>query len=205
MEVNHAGNAYSQLLKTNKIGEGNKRNEYYKESKEQSPAAAKASVAIGDSSNVIYDRSNDKIEHNYIQEIEKNNKFSDEATVKNQRLKSMVEKLVKRQGLAYDTAKNIADSSDEILIPVDEDVRMEAENDISEKGYFGINQTSERIISFAKAISHGKSSKIDFIKSYAMQGFEEAAKHWNGNLPVICRETYNAVDRKFNDWSNTVQ
>ena len=38
---------------------------------------------------------------------------------------------------------------------MDEKTRLQAQKDIAEDGYWGVEQTSERLVSFAKALSGG--------------------------------------------------
>ncbi len=72
----------------------------------------------------------------------------------------------------------------------------------SEDGYYGVKQTSARIVDFAKAISGGDTSKAEMLREAAQKGFEQAAELWGGmeNAPQITKDTYDAVMKGFDEW-----
>ncbi len=72
----------------------------------------------------------------------------------------------------------------------------------SEDGYYGVKQTSARIVDFAKAISGGDTSKAEMLREAAKKGFESAAELWGGmdKAPQITKDTYAAVMKGFDDW-----
>ncbi len=87
---------------------------------------------------------------------------------------------------------------------IDEAARKKAEEAISEDGYWGVKQTSQRIVDFAKALSGGDSSKADQLLDAFKKGYKEATKTWGKELPSICSETYDAVVKGFDDWKQGV-
>ena len=80
----------------------------------------------------------------------------------------------------------------------------QAKKDIAEDGYWGVEQTSDRIVEFAKALSGGDPAKADELFDAFIKGFQEATKTWGRELPDISKRTYEAVEQKFNDWKNSV-
>ncbi|MBR6223933.1 MAG: hypothetical protein IKQ71_10920 [Lachnospiraceae bacterium] len=76
----------------------------------------------------------------------------------------------------------------------------QAKEDVSEDGYWGVKQTSERILDFAKALSGGDSSKIDTLTDAIKKGFKDAEKLWGGELPEISGKTYDAIMQGIEDW-----
>ena len=78
--------------------------------------------------------------------------------------------------------------------------REEAAELVSEDGYFGVEQTSERIFQFAVNISGNDPSRIDAIKEGVMHGFDEALKAFGGELPEISYRTLDAVMQKLDNW-----
>ena len=84
----------------------------------------------------------------------------------------------------------------------DEETVEKAKEDISEDGYWGVNQTSDRIVDFAIALSGGDSSKADELLEAFKKGYEQATGTWGKELPDISKETYAAVEDKFNQWKN---
>ena len=80
---------------------------------------------------------------------------------------------------------------------VDEATKLQAQKDIAEDGYWGVNQTSDRIIDFAKALTGGDPSKIEDMREAFKKGYKQAEKTWGGELPEISKQTYDAVLAKF--------
>lgn len=85
---------------------------------------------------------------------------------------------------------------------IDEAARMQAEKDIAEDGYWGVEKTSDRILDFAKALSGDDPSKADTLLKAFEDGFKEATKSWGKDLPDISKRTYDAVHEKFEAWKN---
>ena len=67
-------------------------------------------------------------------------------------------------------------------------------------GYFGVEQTSDRIVDFAITIADGDISRIEAIKAGVEQGFQEALEAFGGWLPDISHNTYDAVMKKLDAW-----
>lgn len=85
---------------------------------------------------------------------------------------------------------------------MDAATKAQAQEDVSEDGYWGVKQTSERILDFAKALTGGDPSKIDEMKAAFEKGFKAAEKLWGGELPEISQKTYDAVMKGFEEWKN---
>lgn len=83
---------------------------------------------------------------------------------------------------------------------VDPEMKAAAEEAISEDGYWGVEQTSQRIVDFAKALSGGDPEMLETVKEAVKKGFEEAEEAWGGSLPGICGKTYDAVMSKLDEW-----
>lgn len=86
-------------------------------------------------------------------------------------------------------------------LKVDDATKMKAQQDISEDGFWGVKQTSERTIAFAKALSGGDPSKISLLKKSIEEGYNAAEKAWGGELPEICRQTQEATLKGLDDWA----
>lgn len=109
-------------------------------------------------------------------------------------LREMVVKMLRKQGLrAQDVLNGVAFS-------VDEETRLAAQKEIGENGYWGVKQTSERIVNFAKTLAGGDPSKAGAMRDAIKKGFEEAEKAWGGALPDICQQTYDAVMKELDKW-----
>lgn len=109
-------------------------------------------------------------------------------------LKSLVEKLILKQG----STANLTQSLLNITNPSD---TQDAADSIAEDGEYGIEAISDRLVDFAKAISGSDKSKLSELKDAIDEGFSQATKAWGGELPGICRQTYDRTMEKLNAWS----
>lgn len=119
-------------------------------------------------------------------------------------LKGIVEQLITKQGKTSETVSIWSQFRQGILdgtITVDEATAKQAQEDISEDGYWGVKQTSERILDFAKALTGGDSSKVEDIRKAIEKGFSEAAKLWGDELPEISQKTHDAVMKGLDEWA----
>lgn len=116
--------------------------------------------------------------------------------------KSMVSDMLTKQGKAFKTSDDFWKMMASGDYTVDEAAAKEAEAAISEDGYWGVKQTSDRIFEFAKALSGGDSKKMDDMLSAFKKGFDEATKSWGKALPDISSKTYDAVMEKFENFKN---
>jgi hypothetical protein len=80
-------------------------------------------------------------------------------------------------------------------------VISKAQEDIGENGYYGVKQTSARLLDFAKAITGGDPSKIGLMREYVQKGFDEVEKMFGGKLPEISYQTLNAVMKGLDEWA----
>ena len=126
-----------------------------------------------------------------------------EAEKRSQSLRDLVEKMLLKQGQAYTDSTDIYALLREGKLTVDPEVQEQAKKEIAEDGYWGIEQTSERLLSFAKALSGGDPSKADELIEAIKKGFEEAAGAWGGELPDICRKTVDAAITKLEAWRDS--
>ena len=120
-------------------------------------------------------------------------------------LTSIVQQMMNGQGKAF----SLATGNDDIWkflasgeYTVTEAAKLQAQEDISEDGYWGVKQTSDRILDFAKALAGGDASKADELLDAFKKGYEQATGAWGKDLPDISKETYKAVEEKFAAWKN---
>lgn len=95
---------------------------------------------------------------------------------------------------------------------VDEETIAQAQKDIAEDGYWGVEQTSDRMVEMAVALSGGDTSKADLLMESVKKGFEQATSAWGDELPEISQKTLDATMEKLKKWKegtlnteNTVQ
>ena len=73
---------------------------------------------------------------------------------------------------------------------VDAKTKAEAEEAISEDGFWGVKQTSQRIFDFAKAVAGDDVDTMKKMQAAVEKGFEQAGAAWGGDLPSICGDTH---------------
>ena len=125
------------------------------------------------------------------------NKLKADAEQRTSQLRSLVEKMMTKQGVAIGTADSMWSFLAKGDFTVDEATRAQAQADIAEDGYWGVNQTSDRIIQFANALTGGDPDKIESMREAFKKGYAQAEKTWGGSLPEISQKTYDAVMEKF--------
>ncbi|MBO4781965.1 MAG: hypothetical protein IK007_00865 [Lachnospiraceae bacterium] len=133
-------------------------------------------------------------------------KLKADAEERTNSLRSLVEKMMTKQGqtiaksgvLDFENGTNLAEIFKNL--EVDEETRLQAQKDTAEDGYWGAEQTSERILSFAKALA-GDDPKLaqDMLKAIE-KGFGEAAKAWGEDLPELSQNTMKMTFEKVNKW-----
>ena len=129
-------------------------------------------------------------------------KIMEEAERRTAQLRSLVEKMLLKQGHKYTSLVDAMDMIKEGIISVDDETAKEAAEEISDDGYWGVEQTSERLVSFAKALAGNDPTKADTMSEALQKGYDEAAKSWGGELPEICKKTLEVTKQKLNDWKN---
>lgn len=127
-------------------------------------------------------------------------KLKADAEQRTSQLRSLVEKMMtKRNRIANAVPCGLLSSGN---FTVDEETQKQAQADIAEDGYWGVEQTSDRILDFAKALSGNDPEKADLLIDAFKKGFEDATKSWGKDLPDISQRTYDAVLEKFDKWKN---
>ncbi len=76
----------------------------------------------------------------------------------------------------------------------------QAKEDISEDGYWGVKQTSQRLFDFASALAGDDVEKMKKMQDAMMKGFKQATKAWGEELPSICKDTIDAANQLFDDY-----
>ena len=129
------------------------------------------------------------------------NKLKADTEARTSQLRSLVEKMMLGQGNAIGTADDIWSFLRTGNFTVDAATKAQAQADIAEDGYWGVEQTSSRMVDFAKALSGGDPDKIEEMREAFKKGFEMAKEKWGGELPEISQRTYDATMKKFDDWA----
>lgn len=129
-------------------------------------------------------------------------KLKADAEQRTSQLRSLVEKMMTKQGIAIGNADSMWSFLAKGNFTVDAATKAQAQADIAEDGYWGVEQTSDRILDFAKALSGNDPEKADMLLDAFKKGFEQATGTWGDTLPDISQRTYDAVVEKFENWKN---
>ena len=130
------------------------------------------------------------------------NKLKADSDARVSQLRGLVETMMKKQGAAIGNADSMWQFLAGGNFTVSADVKAQAQADIAEDGYWGVEQTSDRILDFAKALSGSNPEKADELLAAFKKGFSQATKSWGKTLPDISQRTYDAVIKKFDAWKN---
>ena len=183
-----AAAAYSYSASENKAAEETKAAETSDSTKEDSGVVYEPSTKSASSTKKTYTPNTDLI-----------NKLKADADARTEQLRSLVEKMMGGQANAYGKANDIWQFLRSGNYTVDAATKLQAQADIAEDGYWGVKQTSERILDFANALTGGDPDKIEDMRAAFQKGYKMAEKTWGGSLPEISKRTYDAVMKKFDE------
>lgn len=72
---------------------------------------------------------------------------------------------------------------------------------VANDGYWGVEQTSDRIFQLASSLAEGDTALFDKIKEGILKGLEQAKQDFGGELPEISQKTIDAVMKKLDEWA----
>lgn len=119
----------------------------------------------------------------------------DESNRQVQQFLQLLGDLVQQQGLEWSKL-----ATGEQKLTVDQATIDAATEATSEDGEWGVRQTAERILSFAKLGIGDNPAQIATYRAAVDQGFKEAEKAFGGKLPDISYQTYDAIMAEFDRW-----
>lgn len=178
-----------------------------KETKENGAKSNSSQSAVSETPAAVYESSQAEDSTNkgiYKRDTATINKLKEDAERRTAQLRSLVEKLLLKQGEKLTEATDIYQLLREGKLEIDPETAAQAEADIAEDGYWGVNQTSDRLVSFAIALSGGDPSKADLMIDAVKKGFDQATKAWGDKLPDICQRTLDATIEKLEKWKTSV-
>ena len=127
--------------------------------------------------------------------------LQDDAEARNNQLMEIVRKSMTGQAGQYNQSQGLKSLFENLTL--DANTIAQAKADIADDGYWGVEQTSNRILDFAKALSGNDPDKADQLLNAFKKGFSQATAAWGDKLPDICQRTYDAVVEKFDSWKNS--
>lgn len=161
---------------------------------------------------VVYEKSSDKTESKATYSINKMSAEERAALVKQlkadqdarkQSLVDIVTNMMNKQAKTY----SIATEDDSIWkflasgeFEVDADVKAQAQEDISEDGYWGVKQTAQRLFDYASALAGDDKEKMKEMQEAMEEGFKQATSAWGKDLPSISQDTLDAANKLFEDY-----
>lgn len=181
----------------------------YKSTSASAKEAAVASEATASQNDIngasaVYEPSSAKetsAKGTYTPNADMINKLKQDAELHTQQLQNIVDQLLSKQaGVAYNANSGLKSLYE--ALEVDGATRLQAQKDIAEDGYWGVDQTSSRIFDFAMALSGGDPDQMEKMKDAFLKGYDKATAAWGDKLPDICKDTYDAVLKKFEDYAN---
>lgn len=169
--------------------------------KEKTSAEEAKTTTTAEDTGVIYEHSTaaktSSTKKTYTPDTNLVNKLKADAENRASQLRSLVEQMMGKQANTYGNANDIWSFLRSGNFTVDPTTKAQAQADIAEDGYWGVNQTSDRIIQFANALTGGDPDKIESMREAFKKGYAQAEKTWGGSLPEISQKTYDAVMEKF--------
>ncbi|MDY5884395.1 MAG: hypothetical protein SPJ65_13885 [Roseburia sp.] len=157
---------------------------------------------------VIYEKSSDaKNSTGVVKNKTKSNaaivaQLKADQEARSKQLTDLVSQMLSKQGVTLGKADDMWKFLAKGDFTVTPEVKAQAQADIAEDGYWGVEQTSDRIVSFAKALSNDNPEYADKLIAAFKKGFDQATKAWGQKLPDISQRTYDAVLEKFDKWVN---
>ncbi len=184
-------------------------NPQVEEKKKDSEVQAKTEAAA------VYEKSDDSAQTSSISQKEADRtkiirQMQADVEQRKAQLLDIVQKMMGKQAKAYGIANsdNDEDSIWKFLakgdFTVDAATKAQAQADIAEDGYWGVKQTSDRILDFAKALAGDDPDKLENMRAAFEKGYKQAEKTWGGELPEISKQTFDAVMKGFDELTGKV-
>lgn len=175
----------------------------------ETTAATKADTTVSNDTAAVYEKSTETTKNSTAKLYNKDaivGKLKADQESRIASMQSLVEKLLNKQKGTFDLANgtNLAATFRQVASLASPEEIQQAQEDIGEDGYWGVEQTSDRLVSMAIALSGGDTEKADLLKDAITKGFEKATKAWGEELPQLCKDTYDTALKKMDDWKNGV-
>lgn len=117
-----------------------------------------------------------------------------------QQLTSLVQQMMTKQATTYANANDMWKFLAKGDFTVDAQTKMQAQKDIADDGYYGVQQTADRLFDFASALAGDDVEKMKKMQAAMQKGFDQATKAWGQKLPDISQRTMDAANKKFEEY-----
>lgn len=128
-----------------------------------------------------------------------------DADARTKQFTDLVHSMISKQGGAFKKLGDLFEAVKKGEISVDPEVVAQAKADVAEDGYWGVKQTSERLISFAKGLAGNDPDAADKMIDAVKKGFNQATKAWGSKLPDICQETVDKTVEALEKWRDELK
>ena len=188
-------------------GTTQKYTDYSKVSEKQ--AEKKAEEVNTENNGVVYEKSDSTATNKATYSINKMSEADRAALVKQlkaeqanreQQLTNLVHKMLYGQAKTYGQATDMWKFLASGDYSVDAATKEQAQKDISEDGYWGVKQTSQRLFDFASALAGDDVDKMKEMQKAMEKGFKLATGAWGRKLPGICQNTFDAANKLFDEY-----
>ena len=196
-------NTYSNVVSTTYNNKTSKTTE--KETDTTKSTAENTKVNKKDDTAVVYEKSSKtNVSCKQKPDTELIAKLKADSEQRTNQLYSLVKKMFNKQGITYNNSQEMFSILRSGNFAADPDTISQAKEDISEDGYWGVKQTSDRLVSFAQALSGNDPEQADKMIAAVKKGFEQATKTWGGKLPDICQNTLDTAIEKLEKWRDGI-
>ena len=191
MSVNAVNNTTANVYTSSQVNTADKKVDEKKQSESQSSGA-------------VYQKSGTDKKATYsVNKMSAQERAALVEQSRQQSLVKLVQDMMKGQAKAYSKASG-NDSIWKFLssgnFTVDAATKAQAQEDISEDGYWGVKQTSQRLFDFASALAGDDVEKMKKMQAAMEKGYKLATKSWGKDLPSISSDTINAANKLFEDY-----
>ena len=146
-----------------------------------------------------FEKGADKV--SYKMDADTVNQLKADLETQKSRFLTTVKDMLTKQGVKVAEGDGIWKQIAEGKFKADPETIAAAKKDTAEDGYWGVKQTSERFIKYAKALTGGDPAKAEAMRDAFVKGYKEAEKAWGGQLPELSQKTYDATMKLFDEWA----
>jgi len=155
---------------------------------------------------VVYEKSSSTKSSNYVKDNTAIvNKLKADAEARISQMRDLVSQMMSQQGSTIGKADSMWRFLANGNFTVSADVKAQAQKDIADDGYWGVDQTSSRIVDFAVALAGDDPKQLEKMRDAFKKGFDQATNTWGKKLPDISQRTYQAVMDKFDELTGAAE
>lgn len=206
----------TQVYATSKKPEVEKKTSEKKTSEKTKDTAEAKKAKQQEQLSAVYEKSTEKVKEDKekapysINKMSKEDraemvkKLKEEQDLRKKELVKLAQNMIDKQASTHEIAKSEEDAIWKKFASgeyeVSEATKAKAKEEISEDGYWGVKQTSERLFDFASALAGDDVDKMKDMQKAVEEGFKQATKAWGKELPEISRETLEATNKLFEEY-----